>query len=116
MCISLHWPRGLRLYIANKKTRILIGTVIEVEIGPKATELGRRRTFVVAKFDLGRGDMTVATISIKSLKIHTPEPHFLILVVMVGRGLILPPQLLLATQLSQIQSMFKVFRRQHQIL
>ena len=38
---------------ANKKSIILVGTVLEVEIGPKATTSGRRRTFVVAKFDLG---------------------------------------------------------------
>ena len=38
------------------------------------TALGRRRTFVVAKFDLGEGDMKVATINIRSVKIHTPEP------------------------------------------
>ena len=39
----------------NKKTRILVGAFLEVEIGPKATALGRRRTFVVAKLDLGGG-------------------------------------------------------------
>ena len=37
-----------RRYGANKKTRILVGTVLEVEIGPKTTALGRCRTFVVA--------------------------------------------------------------------
>ena len=36
--------------------------------------MGRRRTFVVAKFDLGKGDMKVATINIRSVNIHTPEP------------------------------------------
>ena len=45
----------LRRYGANKKTSILVGTVLEVEIGPKANALGRRRTFVVAKLDLGGG-------------------------------------------------------------
>ena len=35
---------------------------------------GRCRNFVVTKFDLGGGDMRVATISIRSVKIHTPEP------------------------------------------
>ena len=45
-----------------------------MEIGPKATALGRRRTFVVARFDLGRGDMKVAAINIRSVKLHTPEP------------------------------------------
>ena len=64
----------LRHYGANKKTIILIGTVLEVEIGSKATTLGRRRTFVVAKFDLGGGEMKVATINIRSVKIDTPEP------------------------------------------
>ena len=50
----------------NKKTRILIGTVLEVE--------SRGRTFVVKKIDLGGGDMKVATINIRSFKLHTPEP------------------------------------------
>ena len=36
-----------RRYRANKKTGIIVGTVLEVEIGLKATDLGRRRTFVV---------------------------------------------------------------------
>ena len=49
--------------MAKNKTRILVDTVLEVEIGPKATALGRRRTFVVAKFDLGVRDMNVATIT-----------------------------------------------------
>ena len=35
-----------RRYGANKKTRILVGTVLEVEIGPKATALGRCRIFL----------------------------------------------------------------------
>ena len=52
---------------------IIIGTVLEVEIGTKATVLGRRKTSVVVKFDLGRIDMKVATINIRSVKIHTPE-------------------------------------------
>ena len=63
-----------RRYGANKKTRILVGTVLEVEIGTKADALGRRRNFVVARFDLGGGDMKGATINIRSVKIHTPEP------------------------------------------
>ena len=63
-----------RHYGSNKKTRILIGTVLEVEIGPKATALGRHRDFVVAKFDLGGGDTKVVTINIKSVKLHTLEP------------------------------------------
>ena len=62
----------LRRYGANKKTRILVGTVLEVEIGPKATALGRRRTFVVARFNLGRGAMKLATINIRIVNIHTP--------------------------------------------
>ena len=64
----------MRRYGANKKTRILVGTVLEVEIGPMATTLGRRRSFVVEKFDLGGGYMKVATINIRSVKLHTPEP------------------------------------------
>ena len=54
-----------------------------MEIGPKATVLGRRRTFVVAKLDLGGGNMKVSFV--------------LLLMVMVGRGLLLPPRLLMET-------------------
>ena len=61
-------------YGENKKTRIIVGTVLEMEIGPKAAALGRRRAFVVARFNLGGGDMKVATINIRSVKLHTPEP------------------------------------------
>ena len=61
-----------RRYGANKKIRILVGTVFEVEIGLKATALGWRRTFVVARFYLGRGDMKVAAINIRRVKLHTP--------------------------------------------
>ena len=60
----------LRRYGANKKTRILVGTILEVEIGPKATALGRHKTFAVARFDLGGGAMKVATINIQSVKLH----------------------------------------------
>ena len=63
-----------RRYGANKKTRIIVGTFLEAEIGPKATALDRRRNVVVAKFELGGGDMKVATINIKSVKLHNPEP------------------------------------------
>ena len=63
-----------RRYGGNNKTRIIFGSVLEVETGPKATALGRRRTFIVAIFDLGRGSMKVATINIRSVKFHTPEP------------------------------------------
>ena len=45
-----------------------------MEIGPKVTELGRRRNFVIAILDLGGGAMKVATIHIRSVKLHTPEP------------------------------------------
>ena len=58
-------------YGANKNTSILLGTVIEVEIGPKATALGRRRNFVVARFGLVGGSMKVATINIRIVKLHT---------------------------------------------
>ena len=63
-----------RRYGANKKTIIIVGTVVEVEIRPKATALGGRRNFVVARFDLGGGATKVATINIQSVKLHTPEP------------------------------------------
>ena len=45
-----------------------------MEIGPKATTLGRRRTFVVAKFFLGGGETKEASINIRSAKLHTLEP------------------------------------------
>ena len=63
-------------YKANNKTRIIVGTIFDVEIGTKATALGRHRTFIFEKFDLGGGDMEVATINIRSVNIHTPEPIF----------------------------------------
>ena len=66
----------LMRYRANKKIRILVGTVFEVEIGPKVTTLGRRRDFVVARFDLGGGAMKLATINIRSVKLHTTETTF----------------------------------------
>ena len=37
------------------------------------TALGSCRTFVVAKFDCGGGDMKVTTINIRSVKLHTRE-------------------------------------------
>ena len=63
----------LRRYRANKKTKILAVTVLEVEIGMKVTTSGRHRNFSVAKFDLGGGDMKVATTNIRSVNPHTPE-------------------------------------------
>ena len=39
-----------------------------MHIGPKTTTLGREI------IDLGGGDMKVATINIRSVKLHTPEP------------------------------------------
>ena len=64
----------LRRYRANKKTIIIVDTVLEVEIGPKATALGRCRNFVVSRFDLVIGAMKLATINIQSAKLHTQEP------------------------------------------
>ena len=64
----------LRRYRANKKTRIIVDTVVEVEIGSKATIFGRCRHFVVVRFDLGRGAVKVDTINICSVKLNTPEP------------------------------------------
>ena len=68
LCLSLHWPIARAM-----KIRILVGTVLEVEIEPKATSSGRHRTFVFAKFDLGGGDMKVATINISSFNLHVIE-------------------------------------------
>ena len=61
----------LKWYGANKKTIIIVGTVFEVEIGTKATALGRRRTFVVATLYLDGGDTKIVTINIRSFKLHT---------------------------------------------
>ena len=58
----------------NKKTIILVGTVLEVEIGPKGTALSRRMTAVVIKLDPGGGYMKVVTINIRSVKLHNMEP------------------------------------------
>ena len=58
---------------ANNKTRIIVGTVLEVEIGTKVNTSGRCRTCVVTKSDLGGGDMKVDTTNIRSVKLHTPE-------------------------------------------
>ena len=60
----------------NKKSIILVGTILEVEIGPKANALVRQRNFFVAKFDFGGGDMKLATINIMSVKLHTTGPLF----------------------------------------
>ena len=40
--MSLHWKSDQG---DTERTRILVGTVLEVEIGPKATALGRRMNF-----------------------------------------------------------------------
>ena len=63
----------LRTYGENNKTKILVGNVLDVKIGPKATKLDRHRNFVVAKSDLGGGNMKLTTINIRSFKLHTPE-------------------------------------------
>ena len=103
-----------RRYGKNKKNRILIDNVLEVEIGPKATTSGRRRNFVVAKFDLGEGDTNVATISIMSVNIHTPE---YIRPVTNGDGRESDAAATTTTTgLSYIQSLFEFPRRQHQTL
>ena len=36
--------------------------------------MGRRNTFVVARFDLGGGDTKLATINLRSVKLHTTKP------------------------------------------
>ena len=80
-----------RCYGANKKTRIIIGTVHEVEIGPNVTTSGRCRNFFVAKFDLSGVDMRIATINIRSVNLHTPYLFVLLLMVVVGIEMLLPP-------------------------
>ena len=73
-CMSLHWPSSKGATEWTRYSEFFVGTVLKVEIGPKATALGRRSTFVVKRFKLGGGDMTVATINIRSVKLHTTEP------------------------------------------
>ena len=65
---------GRVLKALRSEQKNLVVTVLEVEIGPKATALDRRITFVVTRFDLGVGDMKVATIYIRIVKLLTPEP------------------------------------------
>ena len=48
-----------------------------MEIGTKATALGRRRIIVVVKFDLCGGYTKVASINIRSAKLIIPEPLLL---------------------------------------
>ena len=57
----------------SRRTIILVGNFLEVGIGTKATALGRRRTFVVAIFNLGGGYMKVVTINIRSVDLDTPD-------------------------------------------
>ena len=38
------------------------------------TVLGMHRSFVIARFDIDEGAMKVATINIRSVKIHTTKP------------------------------------------
>ena len=78
--------------------------------------MGRCRTLFVAKFDLGGGDIKVATINIRNVKLQIPENFVLLLMVMVGRGLLLTPIIILKTQPSHIQSLFNFLRHQHQTL
>ena len=66
----------LRRYRANKKARILVDTVLEAEIGPKAAALGRHRRFAISRFDIGGGAIKGATINIWGVKLHTTEPPF----------------------------------------
>ena len=65
-----------RRYGANKKTTIIVVTVLEVEIGPKATALGRRRTFVVARFDLGRGAMKAKKVELQYITVIVTKPVY----------------------------------------
>ena len=105
-----------RRYRGNKKTIILVGTVLEVEIGPKETALGRHRTFVVAGFDLGGGAMKVATINIRSVKLHTPEPPRPSTGGDGGERAAAATTTTTGEKPSHIQSLFKFSRRQHQTL
>ena len=97
-----------RSYGENKKTGIIVGTVLEVEIGPKATVLGRRSTFLLQNSTLAEETQrwTQSTSGVSSSTLR--NLLVLLLVVMVGRGLMLPPQIIPETQLSQIQYLFKL--------
>ena len=63
-----------RRYGANTKTGILVGTVLEVKVGPKEITLGSRRSYVITKPNLGGGDVKLVTINLRSVNIHTMEP------------------------------------------
>ena len=101
---------------SEQETRILVGTVLEVETGPNVTALGRRRTFIVSKFDLGGGDMKVATINIRSVKLHTPEPPRPAAGGDGGERAAAATTTTTGEKPSHIQSLFKFSRRQHQTL
>ena len=45
-----------------------------METGRKATALSRRKTLVIARFNVSKGYMKVDTFNIRSVKIHTPGP------------------------------------------
>ena len=94
-----------KCYRSNKKTIIIDGTVLDVEIGPKVTVLGRRRTFVVARFDLETWRWPPSTFGVSRSTLR--NLLVLLLVVILGRGLMLPPRLILDTQPSHIQSLLK---------
>ena len=86
-------------------------------IGTKETALGRRRDFVVARLDLGGGAMKVATINIRSVKLHAPEPPRPDTGGDGGeRGASSTMTTTGDTTITDPQSLFKFSRRQHQNL
>ena len=60
----------------NNTTRTIVGTVLEVVIGMKATALGRCRTFVVAGFYLGRGAMKAKKVELQYITVIVTKPVY----------------------------------------
>ena len=85
---------------SEQETIILVGIVLEVEFGPKATALVRCRSFLSQKLTLVEETRRWPPLTQGVPSYTIPNLFFLLLMVMVGTVLLLPPQLLLQTKLS----------------
>ena len=107
----------LRCYISHKKTIIIVGNVLEVEI----VWLHWLGAGLLLSQDLTLAEETWRWPQSTSGASSSTLRNLLVLLLlgmlgMLGRGLLLPPRLLLDTQPSQIQSLFKCFSFHHQTL